>query len=114
MDTRSSSAEIEGVVQEIDRLIAEMADLRRRVAALGKPSAEARRSVREAAYFGMWADRADMSGRTSRDWLEDLRAQQWSRPWPGNCWIRHGQRTSVCHDPPIGGQTALLNPLGHA
>jgi len=80
MDTRSSTTEIEGVVQEIDRLIAEMADLRRRIMALGKPSAESRRSVREAAYFGMWADRPDMSGQTSREWLENLREKQWSRP----------------------------------
>jgi hypothetical protein len=35
--------------------------------------------VREEAYFGMWADRPDMVGQTSRDWLEKQRAQQWSR-----------------------------------
>jgi hypothetical protein len=35
------------------------------------------RSVREAEYFGMWADREDMHGLSSREWLDSLRAQQW-------------------------------------
>ncbi len=37
------------------------------------------RSVRDAEYFGMWADREDMRGLSSREWLERLRSQQWSR-----------------------------------
>jgi hypothetical protein len=37
------------------------------------------RSVREADYFGMWADREDMQGLSSRQWLERLRNQQWNR-----------------------------------
>ncbi len=36
-------------------------------------------SVRQAEYFGMWADRDDMAGQSSRAWLEDLRSQQWMR-----------------------------------
>ena len=37
------------------------------------------RSVREADYFGIWADREDLKDRSSREWLEDLRKEQWRR-----------------------------------
>ena len=37
-----------------------------------------RRSVQEAEYFGMWADRQDMRGLSSREWLENLRKQHWT------------------------------------
>lgn len=37
------------------------------------------RSIRDAEFFGIWADREDMAGHSSRDWLENLRAGQWSR-----------------------------------
>ena len=36
------------------------------------------RTIRDAEFFEMWADREDMAGRSSREWLEDLRAKQWS------------------------------------
>ncbi len=68
---------IESILQEIDRLIAEMITLRNRVAILSSPLIQPDRSVREAEYFGMWADREDMRGKSSREWLEGLRAQQW-------------------------------------
>jgi hypothetical protein len=38
------------------------------------------RSIRDAEFFGMWADRQDMADRSSRDWLNDQRASHWSRP----------------------------------
>lgn len=68
-------SQIQQILQEIDRLIAEMAFLRSQVAALSGASATESRSVRQADYFGMWADREDMRGRSSRAWLEDLRSQ---------------------------------------
>jgi hypothetical protein len=34
-------------------------------------------SVKESEYFGMWADREDMHGLSSREWLQKLRAKQW-------------------------------------
>lgn len=37
------------------------------------------RSIKDAEFFGMWADRKDMAGKSSRDWLKALRAGQWSR-----------------------------------
>ena len=37
------------------------------------------RSIQDAEFFGMWADREDMVGQSSREWLEKLRAGQWSR-----------------------------------
>jgi len=71
--------QVQHIVQEIDRLIAEMTILRSQVSTLSSPSVQLDRSVREAEYFGMWADRKDMQGLSSREWLESLRAQQWTR-----------------------------------
>jgi hypothetical protein len=39
----------------------------------GKPGAS---SIREASFFGMWADHPDLQNRTSSDWLEELRQEQ--------------------------------------
>jgi len=79
MNAFQSASQIEHLVQEIDRLITEMAHLRSQVAALSNVPARPGRSVRETEYFGMWADRQDMRGQSSREWLESLRAQQWTR-----------------------------------
>ena len=79
MRTVKEPLPIERVVQEIDRLIAEMTMLRSQVAALSSPPNQPSRSVRDAEYFGMRADREDMRGQSSRQWLESLRAQQWPR-----------------------------------
>jgi hypothetical protein len=46
---------------------------------VGEQAKRTEHSVREAEYFGMWADRQDMQGLSSREWLERLRSQQWSR-----------------------------------
>ena len=72
--------QVQDIVEEIDRLIAEMAILRSQVSALGSVPAQVDRSVRETEYSGMWAEREDMRGLSSRKWLEGLRSQQWSRP----------------------------------
>ena len=79
MNTVETSSEIQQIMQQLDRLIAEMTVLRRQVAALSSASLSLQPSVRQADYFGMWADREDMKGRTSREWLEELRSQQWVR-----------------------------------
>lgn len=78
------SPQIQQIMQDLDRLIAEMTALRRQVAALsnvstGNVSGGPPPSVRQAPYFGMWTDRDDMQGRSSRAWLEELRRQQWIR-----------------------------------
>jgi hypothetical protein len=75
----SPTPQVKHIVHEIDRLIGEMTRLRREVAALSDASVPPEHSVREGEYFGMWADRPDMQGWSSREWLEDLRAQQWTR-----------------------------------
>lgn len=36
-------------------------------------------SIREAAFFGMWADHPDLQEQSSRSWLEELRQRQWDR-----------------------------------
>ena len=77
MAVTKDASQIQQILQEIDRLIAEMAFLRSQVAALSSASVSETRSVRQAEYFGMWADREDMRGRSSRAWLEDLRSQHW-------------------------------------
>ncbi|MCZ7575135.1 MAG: hypothetical protein M5U01_41830 [Ardenticatenaceae bacterium] len=78
MSTVNTSG-IEHILQQIDRTIAEMTALRSQLAYLNA-SVRRIRSVREADYFGMWTDREDMRGLSSREWLENLRAHQWTRP----------------------------------
>ena len=75
--TATNPSQIQDIVQEIDRLITEMMTLRNQVSALDPPS-QHDRSVQEAEYFGMWAERQDMHGLSSREWLKSLRAQQWT------------------------------------
>ena len=67
---------IQDIIEEIDRLIADMITVRSRVAALGNPPIQSHRSVREAEYFGMWADREDMRRLSSSEWLKNPRSQQ--------------------------------------
>ncbi|MDZ7360611.1 MAG: hypothetical protein ONB46_07770 [candidate division KSB1 bacterium] len=72
---------VQRLISDIDHLITEMLQVRRRVADLagnGQPPAPLR-SVREAEWFGMWADRDEMQGLSSREWLTQLRNQQWAR-----------------------------------
>lgn len=75
----SSPPTVQHIVQEIDRLITEMTALRSQVSALRGLQVQSGRSVRDAEYFGMWTDRQDMQGLSSREWLERHRTQQWIR-----------------------------------
>ncbi len=72
---------VQRIVSDLDNLISEIMQVRRCVAALTEDNQTARTlaSVRAAEWFGMWADREDMQGLSSREWLEQLRAQQWER-----------------------------------
>lgn len=72
---------VQRIISDIDRLIDEMSKVRRQVAALANDNHTQRsfRSIRDAEWFGMWADREDMAGLSSREWLTQLRAQQWGR-----------------------------------
>jgi len=79
MNAVKAPPQIQDIVEEIDRLIAEMTVLRSQVSALGSPPVRPGLSVRETEYFGMWAEREDMRGLSSREWLESLRSQQWTR-----------------------------------
>lgn len=78
MNIYETTPQLEHIMQQIDRLIAEMTSLRGQVAALNSASVSAQSSVRQAEYFGMWADREDMAEQSSRTWLEKLRSQQWA------------------------------------
>jgi hypothetical protein len=57
MNAVKAPPQIQDIVEEIDRLIAEMTVLRGQVSALGSPPVQPDRSVRETEYFGMWAER---------------------------------------------------------
>ena len=85
MSAAEAPHQIQDVVREIDRLIAEMTALRSQVSALASRSVTVDRSVREAEYFGMWAEREDMQGLSSREWLERLRSRQWTCQRPAEC-----------------------------
>jgi hypothetical protein len=79
MSAVTAPSQIQGIVQEIDRLIAEMNALRSHVSSLSNPPVQPGGSVHETEYFGMWADRKDIGNLSSREWLNNLRSQQWAR-----------------------------------
>jgi hypothetical protein len=62
------------LLAEIDRVINDMVKLRARVSA-GPVMSVASRNWE---IFGMWADRADMRGMSTTEWLDKLRREQWS------------------------------------
>ena len=74
------TTQIQSIIQEIDRLIAEMATLRNQVIALtSTDTTQTKFLVKQAEYFGMWNEREDMADLSSREWLEKSRQQHWSR-----------------------------------
>jgi len=81
MSKTTESENVQNIISDLDKLISELAQLRGRVTALagGNQDRQAVRSVRDAEWFGMWADREDMQGLSSRDWLRQLRTHQWGR-----------------------------------
>jgi hypothetical protein len=72
---------VQRILSDIDNLIGEIVQVRSRVAALAgeKESAQSLASVKDDEGFGMWVDREDMRGLSSREWLAQIRAQQWAR-----------------------------------
>jgi hypothetical protein len=80
MNSVKEPSQIQMVIQEIDRLIAEMTELRAKVVTLSDTSQkQPEGSIRQTEYFGMWNNREDMTDKSSREWLENLRSEQWSR-----------------------------------
>ncbi|MCB0169459.1 MAG: hypothetical protein KDJ97_02810 [Anaerolineae bacterium] len=78
MNNTEEISKIHNILEEIDRLIGEMTVLKSQVAALNQSRTQKIQSIREADFFGMWADRDDMQGRTSQEWLDELRKKQWT------------------------------------
>ncbi|MGH7596910.1 MAG: hypothetical protein ACREOI_11200 [bacterium] len=80
-DSVAETHNVQRIITDIDNLISEILQVRRRVAALAEDNQTERTlaSVRDAEWFGMWSDREDMQGLSSREWLPQLRAQQWGR-----------------------------------
>jgi hypothetical protein len=76
MNSIAETENVERIVSDLDNLINEILQVRCRVAALsGDNQTEPMlASVRDAEWFGMWADREDMQGLSSREWLTQLRA----------------------------------------
>jgi len=81
MSTTQEVDDVRRIISDIDNLINEIMQVRRRIAALagGTKDQDAPSSVKEAEWFGMWADRQDMQGLSSREWLDRLRAEEWTR-----------------------------------
>jgi hypothetical protein len=67
----------QAILAEIDRLINEMVKLRARVATAEVSTPPIPSKNWE--IFGMWADRADMQGMSTVEWLDKLRREQWSQ-----------------------------------
>lgn len=81
MNSIAETNTMQRLISDLDHLIGEMLQIRRRVAALnnGHQTEQTFSSVRDAEWFGMWADREDMQELSSREWLTQQRAQQWAR-----------------------------------
>ena len=69
-----ASLDKQTLLAEIDRVINDMVKLRARVSA-GPVMPVTPKSWE---IFGMWADRADMRGMSTTEWLDKLRREQWS------------------------------------
>lgn len=78
MNNTEEISKIHYILEEIDRLIGEMTALKSQVAALNQSRIQKTQSIREADFFGMWADRDDMQGYSSREWFDELRKKQWT------------------------------------
>jgi hypothetical protein len=63
------------LLAEIDRVINDMVKLRARVATAENVTPVTSKNWE---IFGMWADRADMRGMSTAEWLDKLRREQWS------------------------------------
>jgi len=72
---------VQRILSDLDNLIGEILQVRSRVAALAdeNQSTQSHASMKDAEGFRMWADREDMQGLSSREWLSRIRAQQWTR-----------------------------------
>jgi hypothetical protein len=81
MSTIAKIDSVQRIISDMDNLISEILQVRRRVAAFveDNQAGQLMHSVRDAEWFGMWADREDMQGLSSREWLTQLRTQQWAR-----------------------------------
>jgi hypothetical protein len=65
------------LIADIDRMMDELAAMRRRLADVMQHSAQPSVPVSQWEMVGMWADREDMQGLSTEEWLARLRAQQW-------------------------------------
>jgi hypothetical protein len=73
-----SMAAPQDVLAQIDQMMEQLARLRAQIAGMLVRQPESTQSIREADYFGMWADREDMQGLDSSEWLRRLREKQWA------------------------------------
>ena len=69
--------EVQLLVKDIDRIMQELFEMRLRLARSLQRMPDTKVSSREWEAFGIWADREDMKGLTSSEWLDRLRASQW-------------------------------------
>lgn len=73
-----STVAVQDILTQIDQVMEQLVRLRSQVMEILPRLSETTRSVREAEYFGMWADREDMRGLDSSEWLRRLRERQWA------------------------------------
>jgi len=73
------TARIEQLTRQVERLLAEMADLRRQVAALSQNATPSARVAGQGERSGLRASQDEPAGRFTREWLDVMFAQQWQR-----------------------------------
>lgn len=72
----------EMILQELNYIIAKVNRLQDQVQLIHnsnpcKSNPDWYRPIEEEEFFGMWADREDMKGKTSREWLQEQRRKHW-------------------------------------
>jgi len=80
--TQIETSQAEIILEELNYIIAKVNRLQDQVQLIHdsnqrESDPDYYRPIEEEEFFGMWADREDMKGKTSREWLEEQRRKHW-------------------------------------
>jgi len=83
--SQMEASQTDELLQAIEHILAEVVRLRDQVVLIRSSNQQDSdpdldRPIEEEEFFGMWADREDMKGKTSREWLQEQRRKHWHHP----------------------------------
>jgi len=65
-------SKIDTMLHSLEYMISEVTQLRDQMIQMGTSTSSPKRRIEDAGYFGMWADREDMEGKTTEVWLDGV------------------------------------------